>query len=104
MTNCAFIGLAIWLLWMNFDFAGQNLKRAVHPERGASAVAIVGCLLWLLLSMLWLSYVDRRFSADQQLSLQGNVTYDMFVGLTVLAGLAWGALVYRWVGSENPTT
>ena len=78
-----FVGLSIWLLWLAFDLTGRNVHRIVREEDPAK-IQLVGGFLWLLLSMLWLSYVDNRLSPDPDFSLQGNVTYDMFVGLTIL--------------------
>jgi hypothetical protein len=83
LGTSGFAFVSIWLLWLAFGLAGRDVHR-IAREDGPSKVQIVGGFLWMLLAMLWFSYVDPRAGSGPGVSLKGNVSYDMFMGLTML--------------------
>jgi hypothetical protein len=77
MGGWGFLLLTIWLLWLGYDALGGNLRSLGKEASGVSAVALMGAFLWLLVVLLWQSYVDRRSSI-------GTINYYLFMGFTFL--------------------
>ena len=76
----SFVTLAIWLLWLNYYSVGKFLSRLREKAKGIGAVAILGAMLWLMVALLWLSYVDQQFSS----SIRGQINYHLLKGFTFL--------------------
>jgi hypothetical protein len=86
-----FLTISIWLLWLNFSSVGKLLKKFRGRINGTSAVIIMGALLWLMVALLWLSYVDQQFS------IRGRINFHLFKGLTFLG---FPLILYHLVGRE----
>jgi hypothetical protein len=86
-----FLTISIWLLWLNFSSARKLLKKFGGRISERSAVVILGALLWLMVALLWLSYVDQQFS------IQGRINFHLFKGLTFLG---FPLILYHLVGCE----
>ena len=86
-----FLTISIWLLWLNFSSVGKLLKKFRGRINKRSAVIIMGALLWLMVALLWLSYVDQQFS------IQGRINFHFFKGLTFLG---FPLILYHLVGCE----
>jgi hypothetical protein len=73
-----FMTLAIWLLWLNFFTVGKYLRKLKEKTEGKGVIILLGALLWLMVALLWVSYVEQQFS------IRGRMNYDLFRGFTVL--------------------
>jgi hypothetical protein len=86
-----FLTISIWLLWLNFSSVGKLLKKFRGRINERSAVIVMGALLWLMVALLWLSYVDQQFS------IRGRINFHLFKGLTFLG---FPLILYHLVGRE----
>ena len=75
-----FVTLAAWLLCLNYYSVGKYLSRFREKEKGIGVVALMGAVLWLMVGLLWMSYVDQQLSAP----LRGQIHFHLLKGLTFL--------------------
>jgi len=79
----SFLFLSMWLLWLTYDAIGEYLTGLRKKgSGGVSAVALMGAFLWLLISQLWLSYVDHHYLGNQP--VYRVISLELFRGFTFL--------------------
>lgn len=93
-----FLFLAVWLLWLSYQGAGDYLRKlkeqGMDQKYGISSVTLMGGFLWILTAMLWLSYLGE---GDQQISIRSKINYELFMGFTYI-GVP--LIVYRLIAPK----
>jgi hypothetical protein len=79
-AGTGFVTLAIWLLCLSYYSVSRYMGRLREKARGGGTVAVVGAMLWLMVAILWMGFVDGQLSY----SIRGLIHYHVFQGFTFL--------------------